>query len=331
MAGLPFSGCESGRLREAPTGTKGLRARGNRTGGTPDLRFRTCPGGKRDFGQRAATGGEGASASDLSGRTGLRPGSCETGRTQDFGPWTCQAEPRLRPRIPPDAEPRLRPEEPPRREEERKFQICQAANRQGFGPDGEPAGKPDAASAADGPRRKRTPGAPGSAPRPRNRPARNASPPRLGSTRRDSGGRRQRRPPLLLGWCDGAARRAAIVAPSPRFAAAALDLAPHGRRDSSRRARGRRRIMFSREHARASPPPSRPGTGAPGLSFIGPETRGQRRSRHRRPSSMSTAASTATSAAPSSSRAPRASSPATSTPTRRGSPAPSKARSRRAR
>jgi hypothetical protein len=38
---------------------------------------------------------------------------------------------------------RLRPEEPPRREDGLRSRICQAANRQGFGPDGEPAGKLD--------------------------------------------------------------------------------------------------------------------------------------------------------------------------------------------
>jgi hypothetical protein len=52
----------------------------NRTGGTPDLRVQDRPGRKRDFGSRAATGSEGASASEGSGRTGLRLGSCEPGR-----------------------------------------------------------------------------------------------------------------------------------------------------------------------------------------------------------------------------------------------------------
>src|SRR4029078_4235472 len=41
------------------------------------------PGGKRDFGPGAATGEEGASASQLPGRTGFRPGSCETGEPRN--------------------------------------------------------------------------------------------------------------------------------------------------------------------------------------------------------------------------------------------------------
>ena len=73
--------------------------------------------------------------------------------------------------------------------------------------------------------------------RPRNRPARNASPPRLGSTRRDSGGRRQRRPPLLLagGIPPFAPSRRSRASPVPRsrgnrraaapFRGRALDLA----------------------------------------------------------------------------------------------------------
>jgi hypothetical protein len=51
----------------------------NRTGRTPDLRVQDQPGGRRDFGPRAATGPREASASTGSGRTGLRLGSCEPG------------------------------------------------------------------------------------------------------------------------------------------------------------------------------------------------------------------------------------------------------------
>ena len=62
-----------------------------------------------------------------------------------------QAEPRLRPRILPDAISRASVHEnADGREEGREFLIRQAANRQGFGPDGEPAGTPERASAPDG-------------------------------------------------------------------------------------------------------------------------------------------------------------------------------------
>jgi hypothetical protein len=105
MTGLPFSECGSGRLRKAPTRNQRPSGSRNRTGRTPDLRVQDQPGRRRDFGSRAATGEEGASAPDMSGRTGFRPGSCEAARTQGASPWTCQAEEKLRLRIPPDAEP----------------------------------------------------------------------------------------------------------------------------------------------------------------------------------------------------------------------------------
>jgi hypothetical protein len=67
------------------------------------------------------------------------------------------------------------------KEEEREFRIRRAANRQGFGPDGEPAGNPERASALDGLRRMR-----GQDPvlvtAPRNRPLRKAC---LGGTGRE--------------------------------------------------------------------------------------------------------------------------------------------------
>ena len=50
-------------------------------------------------------------------------------------------------RIPPDADPKASAGGTARAgKQERKFQIRRAANRQGFGPDGEPAGKPERAS-----------------------------------------------------------------------------------------------------------------------------------------------------------------------------------------
>ena len=124
------------------------RTKGPRTGGT-DRRDTGShdPGPARQkamsSGERAATGSEGASAPEGSGRTGSRSGSCEPGGPRasahgpsggteasaedpagrgitDFGPGNRQGK-----------------------EEEREFRIRRAANRQGFGPDGEPAGKPE--------------------------------------------------------------------------------------------------------------------------------------------------------------------------------------------
>jgi len=125
--------------------------------GGEDLRVQHPAGRKRDLGQRAATGGTpGFGPRILRAGPGFGPGAA---KPADLGLrlMARQAEPRLRPRILPDAEPGLRLSAPRRREAGRKFQICRAANRQGFGPVGEPAGKPEGASALDGPRRKRRP------------------------------------------------------------------------------------------------------------------------------------------------------------------------------
>jgi hypothetical protein len=155
MAGLPFSGCESGRLRKAPKRFPvGLRARGRPSDGKRIFGFVTRPAESGASVGASPPVEPGLRPVDPSGRTGLRPGGCETGgpRISVYGR---QAEPRLRPRILPDAVPRLRLSGPQGREAGRKFQICRAANRQGFGPVGEPAGKPEGVSASDGPRRKR--------------------------------------------------------------------------------------------------------------------------------------------------------------------------------
>jgi len=89
-----------------------------------------------------------------SGRTELRPGSCETGR------------PRMQVHgLPgrPEASAKGKPAGTRNRcfgggsagqqDLGPRFRNCQAANRQGFGPDGEPAGKPEGAQAPEGPRR----------------------------------------------------------------------------------------------------------------------------------------------------------------------------------
>ena len=104
-------------------------------------------------------------------------------------------------------------------------------------------------------------------------------PPRPGSTRRDSGGRRQRRPPLsvnrsaarLIRRRSGGRWRRANRRAAPRFAARALD--PNGQGAAIIRAgAGEAPDMFSRSTPPAPGPKPKPArTGAPGLSFIGPE------------------------------------------------------------
>gem|GEM_PF-3748313 len=102
LRACPLANAEAARFVKRPPGTKGLRALGTGKAGHRTS-VQDPPRQRRDFGLRVATGGKGASASDPSGRTGLRPGGCEAAGTQSFGSWTCQAEPRLRPRIPPEA------------------------------------------------------------------------------------------------------------------------------------------------------------------------------------------------------------------------------------
>jgi hypothetical protein len=104
MAGLPFSGCESGRLREAPIGTESLRARGTDQAGHRTFGFRTSPA-ESGISVSASPPAETGFGPDRSGRTGFRPGSCETA-DPGFRSMDCQADPRPRPRIPPVAEPR---------------------------------------------------------------------------------------------------------------------------------------------------------------------------------------------------------------------------------
>jgi hypothetical protein len=111
--GLPFSGCDGGRLRTAPirdlkrpsgtmgTGT-GPRVFGpaERTGGTPDLRIQDQPGRERGLRTDALPPAQ-KELRLRRGRAGpgFGPGAANPAWTQRFGAWTCQAEPRLRPRI----------------------------------------------------------------------------------------------------------------------------------------------------------------------------------------------------------------------------------------
>ena len=178
--------------------TNGLRACGparQDTGpsGSGPARQKAMPSGKR-----AATGSEGASASEGSGRTGFRPGSCEPGmapglrlmtmsrRNQGFGRGSCpkgiQGLRSLKTR-------RAWKRDASSESAERRTARASALR-------GEPAGKPDEASAENGPRRKW-----GQDPvlvtAPRNRPSRKAA--SANRTRRDSGARQQCRAPLLFG------------------------------------------------------------------------------------------------------------------------------------
>ncbi len=150
----PSADAKAAGFVKRPSVPEGLRAGRSRQAGHRTFGFRTRPA-ESGISVRAPPPAGKSFGSDLPGRTGLRPGSCETRQDPGFRSMACLAEPRLRPRIPPDAELPASAEDPPKREEGRKFQIRRAANRQGFGPDGEPAGKPEAASPVNGPRRKR--------------------------------------------------------------------------------------------------------------------------------------------------------------------------------
>ena len=146
------------RKRQVSKAPIGLQAAfghvGNHPGRTPDLRVQDQPGGKRDFGQRAATGEEGVSAPILPGRTGFRPGSCETGgpRTSVHGR---QAEPEASAEDPAINGTRASAEGPRWGEEGREFRTAERRTARASALVGEPAGKPAPASAGKGPRRKR--------------------------------------------------------------------------------------------------------------------------------------------------------------------------------
>ena len=197
LRACPLADAKAAGFESAHRSPGGLRARGKPSGGTPDLRVQDQPGGKRDFGQRAATGEEGASAPDLPGRTGFRPGSCETG-----GPRTSvhdrQAEPEASAEDPAIIGTKASAEGPRWGEEGREFQTAERRTARASALVGEPAGKPAPASAGKGPRRKRR-----QDPRFRRRHSKPPNARRLASQarfqQRDSGGRRQRRPPLLFG------------------------------------------------------------------------------------------------------------------------------------
>ena len=148
---MPFSECESGRFRTAPIRSPdGLRA--GRGPARPDTgssdrgpaRQEAGPSGKR-----TATGSEGASASEGSGRTGFRPGSCEPGRARRFGAWPVRRNRGFGRGSCRTREREFRLSGSPGQETERKFHIRRAANRQGSGPVGEPPGTPEGLARTD--------------------------------------------------------------------------------------------------------------------------------------------------------------------------------------
>ena len=177
---MPFSVCESGRFRTAPIRSPdGLRARWRPV--RPDTGSSDRGPARQKAmlsGKRAATGSEGASASEGSGRTGFRPGSCEPGMDPAFRRMTMSGGTEASAEDPAGRDDRgfgLCNRQG--KEEGLTFRIRRAANRQGFGPVGEPPGTPG------GLRPRRTPedAGPGFAlvTAPRNRPSRTA---RFGGT-----------------------------------------------------------------------------------------------------------------------------------------------------
>ena len=198
MAGLPFSGCESGRLREAPSGAQSLSGGGNRKGGTPDFgpgparrkagpRSARCHRRNGSFGFRLCRAGPGF------GPGAAKPAGPRTSvhglvrRNQGFGS-----------RIPPERGPKASAGGPARTGsgtrvpnlpsgEPPGLRPCRGArrgNRIGLRPLSDSGGSGARASALVSATSKP--------------PCANASPPRQGLTRRDSGGRQRCRPPLLF-------------------------------------------------------------------------------------------------------------------------------------
>ena len=294
MAGLPFSGCESGRLRKAPTVSRrpsGTWETG--PGRTPDLRVQDLPGGSGISVSAPPPAEKGLRL--LIGRAGpgFGPGAAKPAgpRVSAHGP--VRRNRGLRPRIPPAAEPKASARE---REGGKRDASSESAKRRTARASalvGEPAGKPERL-------RPRTDsgGSGGLGPRPRFRYLETA----------------QRGTPRLPGWVlrEGTVGAGSNAGPhyltrpdgiAPSRAARARAIARTDvRRQSSRCRPGSRRPLdlhggativragageapqyVLTQHAGASPEAKPARSGAPGLSFIGPGSDGQRRSRHRRP------------------------------------------------
>ena len=214
--GLPFSGCDGGRLREAPirnlkrpSGTTGtgtgpkVFGPAERTGRTPDLRIQDQPGRRRCL----RTGALPPAQKELRLRRGRAGPGFGPGAANQTGPRASAHGPsggtKASAEDPAGGDVGISVHDDAKgQEEEREFRIRRAANRQGFGPDGEPSGTPE------GLRPGGTPEEAGPGPvlvtAPRNRPSRKAA--SANRTRRDSGARQQCRAPLLSGdWPVGCA------------------------------------------------------------------------------------------------------------------------------
>jgi len=133
----------SGSEDEGTGGMKGTQVPDIPSGGRPVFGLGAATGESRELRLRGSVGQDRVSAREL-----------RTGRTQDASPWPARRN--LRPR--PQGSCRLQGLASARRREGGnrgfRFSIRQAANRQGFGPDGEPAGKPeDGLRPGEGPRK----------------------------------------------------------------------------------------------------------------------------------------------------------------------------------
>ena len=277
---MPFSGCESGRLREAPTRNQ------EPSGGRNRIRQDTGPSGsgpaRRKAGLRSARRHRRrrASAPDRSGRTGLRPGSCEPAGPRASAHGLARRNQGLRPEDPAGCGTKASAEEPPKAgREAQAFESAKRRTVRASALTGSPRGNRKTASAEDGPRRKRWHEPPAHSSVPRNRPERGT--PRLPGwvqTRRDSGGRQRCRPPLSCAP-DGRCRRSRRSAAVPRASLARRGIAPnrcaavpvnqtrldlgHIGADSSREAQREAPPMFSRSTPAPAPKPSPPGPARP--------------------------------------------------------------------
>jgi hypothetical protein len=171
---------------------------------TPDLRIRDRPGGKRDFGPARRRRRGQRFGAGLVGQDRVSARLCATAtRISVHGR---QAEPRLRPRIPPSTGPKLRPRNRDGGKRDASSEPP-TANRQGFGP-----GRGARGETGSGFGRKRTPEErrrepPVRGAATRNRPTRDALPPRPGSSNGTVGAGGNAGPHYLFGpFCSSPAR-----------------------------------------------------------------------------------------------------------------------------